>query len=116
MKKLRSLIVLIGLLNNLGCQEKVFYSGDDKINVSPFKRNLLKKGGEWEMSIQEHYYTDNNAQVFLGNNEPVLVGNMIFSDEKPDKLVLQEVECYSPHSMVLLFNSSIKYLLEPVYK
>ena len=66
------------------CQEKLIYTGDDKLNAGPFKRNLLKKGCEWEVCIQEHYYTDNIAQDFLGKSEPVLVGSMFFSDEKPD--------------------------------
>ena len=87
---------LIMIISFSSCEKKFFYSGEDSINSSPFKRNLLKGDGRWEMSQEDVYYTDNNAQVYLGYKPAEVIGIMEFTEEEPTITIAGDMGTFTP--------------------
>lgn len=78
-------------------EKKIFYSGDDVINSSPFKKNLLENGGRWEVSQEDVYYSDNNAQVYYGYKPAEVVGVIEFTKEEPAISIAGDLGNWTPN-------------------
>lgn len=90
-----TVFVLIIIFSNCG-EKKIFYSGDDAINSSPFKKNLLENNGRWEVSQEDVYYSDNNAQVYYGYKPAEVIGIMEFTEEEPDITIAGDLGNWTP--------------------
>lgn len=106
--------ILIIILSSCG-EKKIFYSGDDYINSSPFKQNLLENGGRWEVSQEDVYYSDNNAQVYYGYKPAEVIGIMEFTEEEPDITIAGDLGNWTPEGGIseqILYQVSAQTSLE----
>lgn len=86
------------------------------INSSPFKKNLTKDGGKWEVSREDFYYTDNNAKLPLGQEAPFVTGVMTFTEEDPEVNIAGNLGTWTPKNGtiedILYQMSSPEYSIE----
>lgn len=88
--------ILLGIICLGSCQRKVIYAGDDSVNSSPFKKNLVKKDGQWQVNREEQYFTDNNQRDYLGYKEAVLHGVMTFTEDEPSTSIAGSMGRWNP--------------------
>lgn len=108
--------ILILLISLSSCGEKkVFYSGDDYINSSPFKKNLKADNGRWEVAQEDVYYSNNNAQDYYGYKAAVVIGEIEFTEEEPSTTIAGDLGSWTPKGGTteqLLYQVSAQKTLE----
>ena len=80
------------------CQEKVLYSGDDEINSTPFKNNLVKKGGKWSVSREDNYYSNDNQRDYYGYDKAIFIGEIEFTEEEPEVSIAGDLGSWTPEN------------------